>query len=90
MDIVRRAEHDRIFSDDALRWVDVILGAIAVWWPLLSAAFLYVGFTADDPGVPLLMVLMLLVGGTVGLLVVVMRSLLRQATRLRTDMEAVI
>ena len=34
--------------------------------------------------------LLLLVGAVVGLLMVVMRALLRQATTLRTDMEAVI
>ena len=64
--------------------------AIAAAWATLLAVFLYVGFTADDPGAPMLL-LLLLTGITVlGLLMVVMRALLRQATTLRTDMEAVI
>ncbi len=42
------------------------------------------------PGPPLVLLLVLVAGAVVGLLVVVMRALLRQATTLRTDMEAVI
>ncbi|MDU0292935.1 DUF2975 domain-containing protein [Saccharothrix longispora] len=83
-------KNDRIFSEPALRWVDAIVWAIAAGWATFGVVFLFVGFNADDPGVPLLMFL-LLVGITVlGLLMVVMRALLRQATTLRTDMESVI
>ena len=85
--LVRR---DRIFTPAALTWVDGIVWAIAAAWATLLAVFLYVGFTADDPGAPMLL-LLLLTGITVlGLLMVVMRALLRQATTLRADMEAVI
>ncbi|MBM0204993.1 DUF2975 domain-containing protein [Micromonospora sp. STR1s_5] len=81
---------DRIFTEASLKWVDAIVWAIAAAWVVLVGVFLYVGFNADDPGMPLLLFL-LTVGVTVlGLLMVVMRALLRQATRLRTDMEAVI
>ncbi|WFE66282.1 MULTISPECIES: DUF2975 domain-containing protein [Micromonospora] len=81
---------DRIFSEPALAWVDAIVWAIAAGWLVLVGVFLYVGFHADDPGLPMLLFL-LSVGVTVlGLLMVVMRALLRQATALRTDMEAVI
>jgi hypothetical protein len=52
--------------------------------------FLYVGFNANDPGLPLLLFLMVIGVTVLGLLMVVMRALLRQATTLRTDMEAVI
>lgn len=83
-------KHDRIFSEGSLKWVDAIVGAIAIAWVLLLGLFLYVGFNADDPGLPLLLFLMLVFGAVVGLLMVVMRALLRQATMLRTDMEAVI
>jgi hypothetical protein len=83
-------KHDRIFTAASLAWVDVIVWAIAAGWAVLLGVFLYVGFTADDPGAPLLLFL-IVVGVTVlGLLMVVMRALLRQATTLRTDMEAVI
>jgi hypothetical protein len=81
---------DRIFSDASSTWVDAILWAMGVGWVLLVAMFLVIGFRADDPGLPLLMFL-LVVGGTVlGLLMVVMRELLRRATTLRTEMETVI
>ncbi|MEV6708469.1 DUF2975 domain-containing protein [Micromonospora wenchangensis] len=81
---------DRIFSEPALVWVDAIVWAIAAGWLTLVGVFGYVGFHADDPGLPMLLFL-LSVGATVlGLLMVVMRALLRQATALRSDMEAVI
>ena len=81
---------DRIFSDEAMRWVDTIIGAIAAAWLLLLGGFLYVGFNADDPGLPLVLTMLLLLGGTFGTLMVVLRALLRQATTLRTDMDGVI
>ncbi|GAA1434507.1 DUF2975 domain-containing protein [Microlunatus lacustris] len=81
---------DRIFTDAALRWVDGIVWAVAAAWVVLIGVLLFVGFNASDPGLPLLLFL-LSVGVTVlGLLMVVMRALLRRATTLRTDMEAVI
>ena len=83
-------EDDRIFSDASSVWVDAIVRAIGAAWGVLLAVFLWFGSRADDPGLPILLAL-LLVGVTVlGLLMVVMRALLRQATTLRTDMEAVI
>jgi hypothetical protein len=50
----------------------------------------WVAARADDPG-PLVLLFLITVGvAVVGLLMVVMRALLRQATALRTDLEAVI
>ena len=83
-------KNDRIFSEASLAWVDAIVWAIVAAWLVLLGVFLYVGFNADDPGLPLLLLLMLIGIAVVGLLMVVMRALLRQATTLRTDMEAVI
>ncbi len=81
---------DRIFSAPSLVWVNGIVGAIVAAWLVLVGVLLYVGLNADDPGLPLLLFL-LTVGVTVlGLLLMVMRALLRQATTLRTDLEAVI
>src|SRR3712207_3861400 len=81
---------DRIFSEASLAWVDAIVWAIGAAWAVLVGLFLYVGFNADDPG-PVVLLFLLTSGVTVlGLLMVVMRELLRQATTLRTDMEAVI
>lgn len=82
--------HDRIFTHASLRWVDAIVWAIVAAWLVLVGVDVYVAFQADDPGVPMLL-LLLTTGVTVlGLLMMVMRELLRQATTLRTDMEAVI
>lgn len=81
---------DRIFSERSFRWVDGIVGAVGVGWSLMFGVLLFVGFTADDPGMPLLLTVVVLCGAVFGLLMVVMRALLQQATRLRTDMEAVI
>ena len=88
--LLTMVEKDRIFSDAALRWVDVIVWTVAAAWIVLLAVFLYIGFSWDDPGLPLLLFLMLTGVAALGLLMVVMRALLRQATALRTDMEAVI
>ncbi|WBB76359.1 DUF2975 domain-containing protein [Micromonospora sp. WMMD1128] len=83
-------KRDRIFTEASLAWVDGIVWAVAAAWVTLLGVFLWVGFNANDPGLPLLL-LLLTTGVTVlGLLMVVMRALLRQATTLRTDMEAVI
>lgn len=81
---------DRIFSDAARAWVDAILWAIGAAWVVLLVVFLWAGFTADDPGVPILLFVLTTGGAVVGLLMVVMRALLRRATTLRTDMDAVI
>jgi hypothetical protein len=81
---------DRIFSEGSLGWVDAIVAAIAAGWLLLFAFFVYVGARADDPGNLLLLMVLLLAGAVLGLLMVVMRALLRQAASLRTDMDAVI
>ena len=83
-------QQDRIFSDAAFRWVDVILGAMAFGWVVWAGLAGFVFATSDDPGLPLVMAMLLLAGAVVGLLMMVMRTLLRQATTLRTDMDAVI
>ncbi|MFD7657812.1 DUF2975 domain-containing protein [Actinosynnema sp. NPDC059797] len=83
-------KHDRIFSEGALKWVDAIVWAIAAGWVTLVGVLLYVGFNATDPGLPLLLFLLSVGVAVLGLLMVVMRALLRQATTLRTDMESVI
>jgi hypothetical protein len=81
---------DRIFTEGALVWVDAIVWAVAAGWATLVGVFLYVGFNAEDPGLPLLLFLMVVGVSVLGLLMVVLRALLRQATMLRADMEAVI
>jgi hypothetical protein len=87
--------HDRIFSTSSLPWVNAIVWAIAVGWAMLLGTFVCAYYfiideVSDDPVLPALLLVLLLVGAVVGLLMVVMRALLRQATSLRTDLEAVI
>ncbi|MDP2326483.1 MAG: DUF2975 domain-containing protein [Dehalococcoidia bacterium] len=83
-------QKDRIFSTAAFVWVDAILWAIGAAWVVLVGAFGWVVLNADDPGMPMLLLLLTLAVTVAGLLMFVMRALLRQATALRTDMEAVI
>ncbi|WP_222195017.1 DUF2975 domain-containing protein [Modestobacter italicus] len=83
-------EDDRIFSDASSAWVDAIVRAVAAAWVVLTGVTLWSGFRADDPAVPILLVLTWSGVTVLGLLMVVLRALLRQATTLRTDMEAVI
>ena len=88
--LLTMVKNDRIFSEAALVWVDTIVGAIAAAWVLLLGVFLYAVIKGDDPGMPMLLLLMLVGGAVLGLLMVVMRELLRRATTLRTDLEEVI
>jgi hypothetical protein len=86
---------DRIFSASSLPWVNAIVWTIAVGWVMLLGTFVcayyfIVDEVSDDPVLPALLLLLLFVGAVLGLLMVVMRALLRQATTLRIDMEAVI
>lgn len=81
---------DRIFTEEAFVWVDTILWALSAAWVLLFAGFVYLGWLANDPGLPILLFGMVLTGAVLVLLMVVMRALLRRATTLRADMEAVI
>ena len=81
---------DRIFSEASLVWVDAIVWAIGAAWAVLLGVSFLVGLGVDDPG-PMMVLMLASTGVTVlGLLMVVMRALLRQATRLRTDMDGVI
>ncbi|WP_414937859.1 DUF2975 domain-containing protein [Amycolatopsis sp. cmx-11-51] len=81
---------DRIFTEASLRWVDAIVWAILSGWVVLAGVFLYVGFNADDPGLPLLLFLAVIGVAVLCLLIIVLRTLLRQATILRSDLEQVI
>ena len=81
---------DRIFRRGALVWVNAIVWAIAAGWAMLAALAAVVVLNADDPGLPLLLLLVLVAGAALGLVVVVLRALLRQAADLRADMEVVI
>ena len=94
--LLTMVKKDRIFSEASLPWVDGIVWSFVAGWLLLLGvsvyltAFIYFTPGLRDPGVPILLFGMLLVGSVLVLLMVILRALLRQATTLRTDMEAVI
>lgn len=83
-------ESDRIFTEASLIWVDLILWAIVAAWVVLVSVLGLVGFTADDPGLPLLLFVVVVIITVAALLMVVMRALLRQATGLRSEMDTVV
>ena len=88
--LLTMVKHDRIFTDASLVWVDAIVWSIAAAEVVLVGVLVYVGVHATDPGLPLVLSFAVLGGAVLFLLIVVMRSLLRQATQLRTDMDAVV
>lgn len=88
--LLTMVQKDRIFSQAAFRWVDAIILAMAGAWAGLAAGFLVIVRHADDPGMPFLMLNMLVGGAAMVLLMIVMRALLHQATALRADLDAVI
>ncbi|SDP51521.1 Protein of unknown function [Klenkia soli] len=83
-------ERDRIFTTDALPWVDLVVRATAAGGVVFAVGVGLVGLAAQDPGLPLLLFLVLVGIVVVELVVLVLRSLLRQATTLRSDLEQVI
>ena len=88
--LLTMVKRDQIFSRRAFVWVDAIMWAIAAAWIMLAVFSAIVVLNADDPGLPILLILTLVAGAAVGLVVVVLRALLRQAADLRSDLEAVI
>ena len=88
--LLTMVKEDSIFSEDSFTWVNAILAAIAAGWVLLLGTFVSVVDLWGRPGLQVALLLMLVGGAVLGLLMVVMRALLRQATTLRADLEAVI
>ncbi|MCD2442720.1 DUF2975 domain-containing protein [Agromyces sp. SYSU K20354] len=80
-----------IFSTDAFRWVDVILGAIIAATLLIVVAFatLFAAGVAN-PSVQLLCALGVVVGSGLSFLVIVMRGLLKNAAQLQQDLSEVV
>ncbi|WP_082897533.1 DUF2975 domain-containing protein, partial [Rhodococcus sp. EPR-157] len=62
-----------IFTKASLIWADVITWAIVAAWVVLVGVFLYVGLRADDPGIPLLLFLIVAIVAVAALLMIVMR-----------------
>ena len=60
--LLTMVNRNAIFTRASLVWVDTITWSIVAAWVVLVAAFLYVGFGADDPGLPLLLFLLVVTG----------------------------
>jgi hypothetical protein len=94
--LLTMVKRDSIFSDASFGWVNGIVWAFVAGWLLLLGLAAYltavIYFTPEirDPGIPLLLFGMVLFGAVLVLLMLILRALLRQATALRTDLEAVI
>jgi hypothetical protein len=83
-------QQDRIFTSDAMRWVNVMIAALGVGWLTWAGLSTAIVLDADDPGMPLMLAIMLLAGAVFILILVVMRALLRKATSMHADLEGVI
>ena len=87
---------DRIFSEESSTWVDLIVRTVFTGWIVYAVFSAYVVsviyFSPElrDPGTPMLLFGILLVGAVLVMLIVVMRTLQRQATTLRGDLDEVI
>lgn len=88
--LLTMVEHDRIFSEESLAWVDAIVWAMVAAWLLVLSALIYSVVRSAGPGLQIGLLLVQLGGSVLVWLMLVMRALLRQATELRTDMDAVI
>lgn len=83
--------HETVFSRDAFRWVDAMIGAFATGSVLmLAVAFVLAPGEEVPPGIVGLICGLSLVIAGVALLVVVMRALLAQAVTLRSELDGVI
>lgn len=86
-------QRDEIFSDASERWVTGIVRAVGAGWVLLACTapyFFWVAQADDAPGLMIVGFALGVVATAVLLTVLVMRELLRRATDLRADMDAVI
>lgn len=83
-------QDDRIFSERSFAWVDAVLVATGTGSALLLTMIVRLVGVGGPVQLVVALSLVLLGGAVAGLLLVVMRALLRQATTLRADWEAVI
>jgi len=86
-------QKDRIFSEEADRWVTGIVRATGVGWALLAATapyFFWFAQADDAPGVVLVGAALGLIATAALLLMLVLRELLRRATELRAEIDVVI
>ncbi|MBP2473336.1 hypothetical protein JOF53_002208 [Crossiella equi] len=81
---------DRIFTEGSMIWVDLIVWALSAVWLVLVGFFVTVVINADDPGMPMVLLLLTTALTVFILVVMILRALLGQATQLRSDLDEVI
>ncbi|MDQ0642551.1 DUF2975 domain-containing protein [Microbacterium murale] len=82
---------ERIFSNDAFRYVDIILWALAAAGALIAVSYVVIiASRAVSLSLTLLAILGIVVSAALALLVVVLRGLLRKALELEQDMSEVV
>lgn len=82
---------DRIFSEKAFRYVDIIIGTIIVAVVLIVVALVILTIAGTlPPSVGLLCVFGIVIGAGLALLVGVLRGLLRKALQLEQDLAEVV
>lgn len=82
---------DRVFSPDALRWVNGIIGGFLGGSAVCLATLVYQSFTVAGPPLwGLLLICGVLAGIGLALLMVVMRVLLVRATSFKNELDVVI
>src|SRR5262245_35843167 len=64
-------QREQIFTPEAIRWVDVMIGAVGVGWLVFAGAALYAITQADDPGGPMVLLLVVLATAVAELLLMV-------------------
>lgn len=88
--LLSRVRRDVIFDEGAFRWVDAISVAGLLLCALVAAVCVHVGHVDDSPGLGGVGLGIGVVGVAFVLLMSVMRGLLRNATRLRRELDQVV
>lgn len=89
-------QRDRIFHEESMRWVDVLVRVFVTGWLVLVAlaayltTVIYLTPELRDPGTPLLLFGMVVIGAVLVMIVAVLRALLKRATALQADLDEVI
>lgn len=94
--LLTMVKHDKIFTDAAMLWVNLIVWTFLGMWLALCALAVYltavIYFTPElrDPGIPVLLFGMVVIGAVLVMVVAILRVLLRRATAMQQDLEEVI
>jgi hypothetical protein len=94
--LLTKVKNDEIFSEGSMLWVNIIVWTFVGMWFAFCGYAAYVTavifFTPElrDPGTPLMLFGLVVIGGVLVMVVAVLRALLRRATAMQQDLEEVI